>query len=117
MLPTKAYFACKRLNLLRKASRLQVIQNSTPSVAGWRQCDIRIVEEGYEKQRRMIMSPFLPKGICFFHYGNGVCTGAFTKPQQGFISGHQISSMPHELIWGNLVTINRFVDTIGHGDH
>ena len=36
---------CKRLKLLRKASRLQVIQNSTPSVAGWRQCDIRIAFE------------------------------------------------------------------------
>ena len=31
---------CKRLKLLRKASRLQLIQNSMPSVAGWRQCDI-----------------------------------------------------------------------------
>ena len=39
---------------------------------------------------------------------------AFTKPQQGFTSGHQTSSM---LMWGNLVTVNRFADTVGHGDH
>ena len=33
---------CKRLKLLRKAGRLQLIQNLVPSVAGWRQCYIRI---------------------------------------------------------------------------
>ena len=31
--------------LLRKASRFQVIQNSAPSVAGRRQCDIRILQQ------------------------------------------------------------------------
>ena len=36
------WITCKRLNILREASCLQVIQNSTPSVAGWQQCDIRI---------------------------------------------------------------------------
>jgi hypothetical protein len=35
-------FASKWLKLLRKASRLQVIQNSAPSIVRWRQCDIRI---------------------------------------------------------------------------
>jgi hypothetical protein len=33
---------CKRLNVLRKAGRLQLIQNLAPSVAGRRQCCIRI---------------------------------------------------------------------------
>ena len=32
----------KRLKLQRKAGRLQLIQNSTPSVAGMRQCCIQI---------------------------------------------------------------------------
>ena len=32
----------KRLKLLRKAGRLQLIQNLAPSVTQWRQCDIRI---------------------------------------------------------------------------
>ena len=37
------WITCKRLKLLRKASHLQVIQNSAPSVVRRRQCDIRIV--------------------------------------------------------------------------
>ena len=36
------WISCKRLKLLRKAGRLQLIQNSVPSVARRRQCDIRI---------------------------------------------------------------------------
>ena len=36
------WITCKWLKLLRKASRLQVIQNLVPSVVRWRQCDIRI---------------------------------------------------------------------------
>ena len=35
------WITCKRLKLLRKASCLQVIQNSAPSVVRWCQCDIR----------------------------------------------------------------------------
>ena len=34
--------SCKRLKLLRKAGRLQLIQNSEPSVAQGCQCDIRM---------------------------------------------------------------------------
>ena len=33
---------CKQLKLLRKAGRLQLIQNSAPSTIVWRQFDIRI---------------------------------------------------------------------------
>ena len=36
------WITCKRLKLLRKAGRLQSIQNSAPSTIRWRQCDIRI---------------------------------------------------------------------------
>ena len=36
------WITCKRLKLLRKASHLQVIQNSVPSVVRQHQCDIRI---------------------------------------------------------------------------
>ena len=36
------WITCKRLKLLRKAGRLQLIQNSAPSTIVWRQCDIRI---------------------------------------------------------------------------
>ena len=36
------WISCKRLKLLRKADRLQLIQNLAPSVARRRQCDIRI---------------------------------------------------------------------------
>ena len=36
------WITCKRPKLLRKAGRLQLIQNSTPSVAGMRQCCIRM---------------------------------------------------------------------------
>ena len=39
---------CKRLKLLGKAGCLQLIQNSAPSVAGRRQCCIRI--ENYQEQ-------------------------------------------------------------------
>ena len=38
------WITCKRPKLLRKAGRLQLIQNSTPSVALMRQCCIRIQE-------------------------------------------------------------------------
>ena len=37
------WISCKWLKLMRKASCLQVIKNSLPSVVWWRQCDIRIV--------------------------------------------------------------------------
>ena len=36
------WVSCKQLKLLRKAGCLQLIQNSTPSVAGMRQSCIRI---------------------------------------------------------------------------
>ena len=36
------WITCKRLKVLRKTGRLQLIQNSAPSVAGRRQCCIRI---------------------------------------------------------------------------
>ena len=36
------WIACKRLKLLRKADRLQLIQNSVPSTIVWCQFDIRI---------------------------------------------------------------------------
>ena len=36
------WITCRRLKLLRKASRLQMIQNLTPSTILVRQCDIRI---------------------------------------------------------------------------
>ena len=35
---------CKGVKLLRKASHLQVIQNSAPSTILWRQCDIQILD-------------------------------------------------------------------------
>ena len=38
----KFWITCKRLKLLRKAGRLQLIQNSAPSTIVWRQCDIQI---------------------------------------------------------------------------
>ena len=34
------WISCLQLKLLRKAGRLQLIQNSVPSVTRWRQCDI-----------------------------------------------------------------------------
>ena len=37
------WISCKALKLLRKAGRLQLIQNSAPSVARRRQFDVRIV--------------------------------------------------------------------------
>jgi hypothetical protein len=40
------WITCKRLKLLRKASHLQVIQNSAPSVVRRRQCDIQNYEDG-----------------------------------------------------------------------
>ena len=39
------WISCKWLKLLRKAGRLQLIQNAAFSVARQRQCDIRIVEK------------------------------------------------------------------------
>ena len=39
---TEFWITCKRLKLLRKADRLQLIQNSVPSTIVWRQFDIRI---------------------------------------------------------------------------
>ena len=39
---TEFWITCKRLKLLRKAGRLQLIQNSAPSTIVWRQCDIRM---------------------------------------------------------------------------
>ena len=46
------WIVCKRPGLLTFFSRLQLIQNSAPSVAGMRQCDIRIelVEESEIKK-------------------------------------------------------------------
>ena len=40
------WITCKPLKLLRKASCLQVIQNSAPSVVQRRQCDIYKLKEG-----------------------------------------------------------------------
>ena len=42
--------------LLRKASRFQVIQNSAPSVAGRRQCDIRNMGNGMGDTRVFLMT-------------------------------------------------------------
>ena len=38
-----SHIVCKRLKLLRKAGNLQLIQNSAPSLARWRQCDIQSI--------------------------------------------------------------------------
>ena len=38
------FWRCRQLKLLKKASRLQLVQNSALSVARWRQCDIRIYQ-------------------------------------------------------------------------
>ena len=37
------WISCKWLKLLWKAGHLELIQNSAPSVAQWRQCDIRMI--------------------------------------------------------------------------
>ena len=38
------WISCKRPAFLSNFSRLQLIQNSAPSVTRWRQCDIRIAQ-------------------------------------------------------------------------
>ena len=40
---TKFLITCRRLKELRKASRLQLIQNSAPSTIYWCQCDIQMM--------------------------------------------------------------------------
>ena len=41
------WIVCKRPSFLSSFSRLQLIQNSAPSVAGMRQCDIRMQLAAY----------------------------------------------------------------------
>ena len=38
------WITCKRIKLMRKVGHLQLIQNSVPSVAGWHQCCIRMIQ-------------------------------------------------------------------------
>ena len=65
------WISCKRLKLLRKAGRLQLIQNSAPSVTWWRQCDILIqlysVKKDIVIDFRKGLAPFYVHCILVIH--------------------------------------------------